>query len=67
MKRPSHDDVLAVECRLVDGGCGAWPGKPCQLRRPRSSNDPYGPDFALTNHPARVRLARASAGAGGAR
>lgn len=58
MKGPSHADVLAVECRLVDGGCGARSGEPCRLSRPRSSNDPFSPDFALKNHPARVKLAR---------
>lgn len=55
---PARDEVLAVECRLVDGGCGARSGEPCWLARPRSSNDPFSPDFALKSHPARVRLAR---------
>ena len=67
MKRPSREDVLAVECRLVDGGCGAWPGEPCQLGRRRSSNDPLAPDFSLTNHPVRVRRAQALAKNGGDR
>lgn len=60
MKRPSHDDVLGVACRLDRGGCGAGPGEPCSLTRPRSSNEPFLPDFALRHHPARVLVARAS-------
>ena len=67
MKRPSHDDVLAVDCRIVDGGCGARAGEPCRLGRPRSSNDHFAPDCSLKNHPARVRLARALAKNGSGR